>query len=167
MKTAIFAAALLLGGAAIAQTTEDTTGQTANQPAAQPATPPPAESTTPPSAQPAAPPSATQSMSQPTTTPSSQPTTMPAASGAGTGTVAPSNESPERDARGIPVVSDPAEVPAGANQAQPIPPGATFTPNPNQAQVFTPRPATEEYPTCSRTVTDNCVQSYERGRSPE
>ena len=105
MKTAIFAAALLFGGAAIAQTT-----------------------------------------------------TTPVA--------APGNSAPERDARGIPVVSDPAEVPAGANQAAAIPAGAVFTPNPNQAQVFTPRPATEEYPACSRTVTDNCVQSYERGRAP-
>jgi hypothetical protein len=81
-------------------------------------------------------------------------------------TQAPANTAPERDARGIPVVSDPAEVPAGANQATPIAPGSVFTPNPNQAQVFTPRPSTENYPACSRTVTDNCVQSYERGRSP-
>jgi hypothetical protein len=118
MKTAIFAAALLVGGAAIAQTTTTTTTTTTATPAT-------------------------------------------------AGTVAPGNSAPERDARGIPVVSDPAEVPAGANQAQPIPSGAVFTPNPNQAQVFTPRPATEDYPACSRTVTDNCVQSYERGRSPQ
>ena len=82
----------------------------------------------------------------------------------GTQTSAPGNQNVERDARGIPVVSDPAEVPAGANQAAPIPPGAVFQPNPNQAAVFTPRPATEDYPACSRTVTDNCVQTYERGR---
>lgn len=123
MKTAILAAALLIGGTAIAQDTAT--------PPAQPTTPAPA--TTPPAAAPA---------------------------------VAPSNSAPERDARGIPVVSDPAEVPAGANQTAAIPPGAVFQPNPNQGQVFTPRPATEEYPACSRTVTDNCVQSYERGRSP-
>jgi hypothetical protein len=79
---------------------------------------------------------------------------------------APSNQAPERDARGIPVVSDPAEVPAGANQTATIAPGSVFQPNPNQAQVFTPRPATETYPACSRTVTDNCVQTYERGRAP-
>ncbi len=83
-----------------------------------------------------------------------------------TGVVAPGNSAPERDARGIPVVSDPAEVPAGANQSTPIPAGAQFQPNPNQAQVFTPQPATGEYPACSRTVTDNCVQTYERGRGP-
>ena len=108
MRTALFAAALFIGGAAFAQTT----GQT------------------------------------------------------GAGMSAPGNDSPARDARGIPVVSAPAEVPAGANQNTPIPPGATFQPNPNQQQVFTPRPATEDYPACSRTVTDNCVQAYERGRGP-
>jgi len=115
MKTAIFAAALLFGGAAIAQTTTDT----ATQPAAD---------------------------------------TAPVA--------APANTAPARDSRGVPVVSNPAEAPAGANQVQTIPPGAVFTPNPNQAQVFAPRPSAGEYPACSRTVTDNCVQSYERGRGP-
>ncbi|MGZ8361344.1 MAG: hypothetical protein ACXWUX_12555, partial [Allosphingosinicella sp.] len=81
MKTLLFAAALLTGGAAIAQTT----GQTQ----------------------------------------------------------APGNSAPQRDARGIAVVSDPAEVPSGANQSTPVPPGAQFQPNPNQQQVFTPRPATK------------------------
>src|SRR5688500_4409478 len=94
-------------------------------------------------------------------------TTNPAAGAdpavAGTQTAAPSNAAPERDARGIPVVSDAAEVPAGANEATPVAPGAVFTPNPNQQSVFTPRPASETYPACSRTVTDNCVQAYERG----
>jgi hypothetical protein len=91
---------------------------------------------------------------------------MQPAQDASTGTAmsAPSNSAPETDARGIPVVSDPAEVPAGANQAAQIAPGAQFQPNPNQGQVFTPRPASEEYPACSRTVTDNCVQAYEVGR---
>ena len=36
--------------------------------------------------------------------------------GAGTVTSAPGNSAPERDARGIPVISDPADVPAGFNQ---------------------------------------------------
>lgn len=81
--------------------------------------------------------------------------------------VAPSNANPETDARGIPVISAPAEVPAGANQAAAIPPGARFVPNPNQQQVFASRPSDETYPPCSRTVTDNCVQAYERGRRPD
>ena len=113
MKTAIFAAALLIGGSAFAQPTNPAAGE---DPAV-----------------------------------------------AGTQTAAPSNAAPERDARGIPVVSDAAQVPAGANEAAPIAPGAVFTPNPNQQSVFAPRPAAETYPACSRTVTDNCVQTYERG----
>ncbi|MGE0179981.1 MAG: hypothetical protein AB7O91_09205 [Sphingomonas sp.] len=72
--------------------------------------------------------------------------------------VAPGNAAPQRDARGIPVVSDPAEAPAGFNQ--PPQPGGTGAP---ANATPTPQPATENYPNCSRTVTDNCVQSYERG----
>lgn len=79
---------------------------------------------------------------------------------AGTQSQAPSNANPEVDARGVEVVSAPAEVPAGANEAVPAGPAV---PSPNQAQVFAPRPAAQEYPACSRTVTDNCVQAYERG----
>ncbi len=76
-------------------------------------------------------------------------------------TVAPGNSAPQRDARGIPVISDPAEAPAGFNQ--PPQPGGTGVP---ANATPTPQPATENYPACSRTVTDNCVQSYERGRGP-
>ena len=73
----------------------------------------------------------------------------------------PSNASPELDARGIPVISDPAHVPAGFNPA----PGMGG-PLVDPASPPAPQPATENYPACSRTVTDNCVQTYERGRSP-
>ena len=78
-------------------------------------------------------------------------------------TVAPGNAAPERDARGIPVVSDPAMAPAGANEPVSVTPGATVVPNPNQSAAFASQPAAEDYPACSRTVTDNCVQAYERG----
>jgi hypothetical protein len=106
MKTAIFAAALLMSGAAFAQT-----------------------------------------------------------AGTGGQVVQPGNQNPETDARGIPVISDPATAPAGTNQA--LPAGATqVVPAPNQAQAFTPRQATEEFPPCTRERTDRCVQTYERGRSP-
>jgi len=75
---------------------------------------------------------------------------------------APDNSSPERDARGVPVVSSPATAPAGANQ--PVPAGATqVVPAPNQQQVFAPQPAQGEAPPCTREVTDNCTQTYERG----
>jgi hypothetical protein len=85
----------------------------------------------------------------------------------GTATSAPGNQAPERDARGIPVVSDPAEVPAGANQAVIVPPGAQVVIDMiRQQQVFTTQQATGPYPACSRTVTDNCVQLYERGITP-
>ena len=78
-------------------------------------------------------------------------------------TVAPGNTAPETDARGIPVVSDPATAPAGTNQAPP--PGATQTvPAPNQEAAFATQPSTGEKPPCSRTVTDNCTQTYEVGR---
>jgi hypothetical protein len=80
--------------------------------------------------------------------------------------VAQSTAAPERDARGIPVVSAPATAPAGANQGVPAGAGQAV-PAPNQAQVFTRQPATREYPPCTREVTDGCVQTYERGvRTP-
>jgi hypothetical protein len=79
-------------------------------------------------------------------------------------TVAPANDNVERDARGIPVVSDPATAPAGTNEVVNVPAGATVVANPNQQAAFSTRPADQEYPACSRTVTDNCVQTYERGR---
>lgn len=82
-------------------------------------------------------------------------------------TVAPANDNPERDARGIAVVSDPATAPAGTNEAVTVPAGATVVVAPNQQAAFATRPADQEYPACSRTVTDNCVQTYERGRSPQ
>lgn len=71
----------------------------------------------------------------------------------------------ERDARGIAVISMPAEAPAGANQMTNVPAGAQVSVNPNQAQVFQPRQATEEFPPCTRERTDRCVQNYERGRT--
>lgn len=80
---------------------------------------------------------------------------------AGSQTSAPGNNAPERDARGIPVISDPAQVPAGWNEA-PRPGGTGAAPNATPPTSA----ATENYPICSRTVTDNCVQSYERGRGP-
>lgn len=75
-------------------------------------------------------------------------------------TVAPGNQAPERDARGIAVVSDPAMAPPGTNN---MTTGATMMAG-GQGSAFQSQPSSEEYPTCSRTVTDNCVQAYERGR---
>ncbi|HEV2867275.1 MAG TPA: hypothetical protein VGX37_12270 [Allosphingosinicella sp.] len=74
--------------------------------------------------------------------------------------MAPANTAPERDARGIPVVSDPATAPPGFNQPPSVG-GTGASPSAPPA----PQPATENYPVCSRTVTDHCVQAYERGVS--
>jgi hypothetical protein len=79
-------------------------------------------------------------------------------------TVMPSNANPEHDARGIPVISDPATAPAGFNQA----PGMNGVGGPmvDASAAPAPQPSDASYPACSRTVTDNCLQTYERGRSP-
>ena len=90
-------------------------------------------------------------------------TTTTTATTHGSTTVAPANTAPERDARGIPVISDPATAPAGVNV--PANAGAgQVVPAPDQAAAFATQPSTKSYPICSRTVTDNCVQNYERGR---
>lgn len=76
----------------------------------------------------------------------------------------PSNANPEHDARGIAVISAEAFVPAGWN-------GTTATgmggPLADPGATPAPQAASESYPACSRTITDNCLQTYERGRSPE
>jgi hypothetical protein len=82
-------------------------------------------------------------------------------------TVPPANTAPERDSRGVPVVSDPATAPAGANQPiAALPPGAVWVANPDARAAFAPQPSAGEKPPCSRTVTDNCTQIYERRGSP-
>lgn len=79
-------------------------------------------------------------------------------------TVPPANTAPKSDSRGVPVISDPATAPAGANQPiPPLPPGAVWVANPDARAAFAPQPAAGEKPPCSRTVTDNCTQTYERG----
>ena len=81
-------------------------------------------------------------------------------------TVAPGNNAPERDARGIPVVSDAATAPSGANQPVSVPAGAQVVPASNQRAVFSTQTAAKTYPPCTREVTDGCVQAYEVGRRP-
>ncbi len=78
-------------------------------------------------------------------------TTTTAVSPASGSVVQPSNANPERDARGIAVISDPAFVPAGYNG---IP--ATAMGGPVEGDDAS-------YPPCTATVTDNCIQLYERG----
>jgi len=78
--------------------------------------------------------------------------------------VAPSNANPEHDARGIAVISDPAVVPAGFNGVVATAMGGPLLdPVTGEAIVA----AETSYPNCTATVTDNCLQAYERGRSPQ
>jgi hypothetical protein len=114
MKKLLFAAALFVSGAAIAQTT-DTTMQPA---------PAPADSATSP-------------------------------------VVMPDNTAPRVDNNGNTVISAPAVAPAGFNQA----PGMNGVGGPyvDASQPAPTTTATGDYPPCSRTVTDHCIQTYERG----
>jgi len=136
MKTAIFAIALMASGAAIAQTyPDDVTTPATDVGVATDMN------------------SADSSM---TTTMSTTPST---------GQIqAPSNANPERDARGIAVISDAAVVPAGYNGTSGTGVGGPLLdPVTGEAMSTT----TNSYPACTRSVTDNCVQTYERGRAPQ
>ena len=68
------------------------------------------------------------------------------------------NADPERDARGIAVISAPAVPPAGWNG---VPASAMGGPDLDPA---TGEAAAESYPACTASVTDKCLQTYERGR---
>jgi hypothetical protein len=145
MKSAFLAIAFLSGTAALAQT------GTAPPPADTPA---PMQTT---------PPTTTPDPLTPDMTPA--PTMPPPAMAtAATGqTAMPGNAAPEHDARGIAVISDAATVPAGYNGT---PDTLTGTGGPLLDAATGEPAATPDaaYPRCSRTVTDNCVQAYERGR---
>lgn len=148
MKLVMMAAALMLGTAAVAQTTtpEEETDSTAT------------ETTT---TQTAPAPDATTSIPPPMTTAPTPATGNIPTMGTGGQTVAPGNTAPETDARGIRVISAPAEAPAGYNQgARTVPAG---TPMPTVAPPATS--ASGPLPPCTRTVTDRCTQTYERGRA--
>ena len=69
---------------------------------------------------------------------------------------------PEKDARGIPVVSAPAAAPAGTNVPVSAPAGAKLVVTANQEAAFAATAAVGEMPACSKTVTDRCKQTYER-----
>jgi hypothetical protein len=150
MKSAAFAIALLTSGAAIAQTYPDTTTTTTTTTGTTPDTTTP--STMPDTAVPA-----DTTMPQPSSMATDPSMAMTPATGQA---VQPSNADPEHDARGIAVISDAAVAPAGFNG------GAAVGGPVDSSAALATQPAGEDYPACSRTVTDNCVQSYERGRSP-
>ena len=93
-----------------------------------------------------------------TTTPA--PTPAPADS-ATSPVVMPDNSAPRVDNMGTPVISAPATAPPGFNQA----PGMNGVGGPyvDPSQPPAPMAAASDYPPCSRTVTDHCTQTYERG----
>ncbi|MFC7497747.1 hypothetical protein ACFQRC_00745 [Enterovirga sp. GCM10030262] len=76
--------------------------------------------------------------------------------------VQPSNADPEHDARGIAVISAPALVPPGWNGMVVTAVGGPLV-DPTTGESTEGADAT--YPACSASVTDNCLQAYERGRS--
>ena len=84
----------------------------------------------------------------PTGTWSNTATTTVAMAPASPPVLQPANTNPEEDARGIAVMSDPAHVPAGFNGI---------------AGAAVGGPEEASYPSCSASVTDKCVQAYERG----
>lgn len=134
MKTAAFAMALLLGGAAFAQTGDVQAGSTAYDGDGVTA---PFETAT-------------------ATTADTIASDMPSAAAA---VVQPGNAEPERDARGIAVISAPAVVPAGWNGTAATAMGGPLL------DPATGAPAVQvHYPPCTAAVTDHCLQTYERSR---
>ena len=75
--------------------------------------------------------------------------------------VQPGNMNPERDARGILVISAPAVVPSGFNGVASTGVGGPLLDAQTGAQIDA---ADDSYRACTATVTDNCLQTYERGR---
>jgi hypothetical protein len=144
MKTAAFAFALLLGSAAFAQTDMDATAYDGDGIAT-------AAYETDGGAATAA-----------YTAPGSDTVLASNDVAAGATIVQPGNSNPERDARGIAVISDPATVPAGWNGTAA---GAAMG-GPELDAVTGEPVAADTYPACTASVTDNCLQTYERQRRP-
>ncbi|HYG47720.1 MAG TPA: hypothetical protein VD846_07230 [Allosphingosinicella sp.] len=174
MKTAALAIALLLSGAAYAQTTTTTTQPDVDvdvgvQPDGDPDVDLDAGTktkTTTHHADGTATTTTTSTANAPgdmpnTTTSAPGATTVAAAMPASGQVVAPSNANPEHDARGIAVISDPAVVPAGFNGTAGTGVGGPMV---DAATGTTMTGADASHPACSKTVTDNCVQTYEKGR---
>jgi hypothetical protein len=98
-----------------------------------------------------------------TTTHGTTHTTMATTTPASGAVVQPSNADPERDARGIAVISDPALVPAGFNGLTAAAMGGPLV---DPATGETIQAADASYPPCTASVTDNCLQTYEVGSNP-
>ena len=157
MRTAAFAIALLMSGAAIAQTTTTTTTQPDVDVDADVGIQPDGDLDVDADVD-----VDTKTVTTTTTHDSAvHSTTMAGVTPASGAVVHPSNADPERDARGIAVISDPAAVPAGWNGTTGTAMGGPLVDPATGATVDT---TNTSYPACTATVTDNCVQTYERGR---
>ncbi len=164
MRTTALAIALLLSGAAVAQTTTTTTTQPAVDVDADVGVQPDGDldvdadvdvgtkTTT----------TTTTTTDAGTTHHTMSHTTATNMAATGGQIVQPSNANPERDARGIAVISDPAVAPTGWNGSAGTGMGGPLI---DAATGQTAAGADTNHPPCLRTVTDNCVQTYERGRS--
>lgn len=173
MKTAAFAIALLLGGAAFAQTTTttqpdvDVDAHVGTQPDGDPDVDLDVDVGTKTKTTTVNPDRTTVTTSTSTTDGASDGPTTTGTTMAVNVTppmnpvVQPSNAAPEHDARGIAVISDPAVVPAGFNGTAGTGVGGPLVDPVTGATVTG---AETSHPPCTRTVTDNCVQTYEKGR---
>ena len=163
MRTAALAIALLMSGAAIAQTYDTTTTTTTTQPdvdvdadvGIQPDGDLDVDADVDVDTKTVTTTTMDGSMAHTTTVASLTP-----ASGA---IVQPSNADPEHDARGIAVISDPAVVPAGWNGVSGTAMGGPLVDPATGETIDTDA----SYPACTATVTDNCLQTYERGRKAQ
>ena len=156
MKTMAFAIALLMSGAAMAQTTQPELDVDADV-GVQPDGDLDVDADVDIDNEPVATHTTHGTMTQQTTLA----TNMAPASGQ---IVQPSNADPERDARGIAVISDPAVVPVGFNGVSGTAVGGPLV-DPVSGETVNTTDAS--YPACTASVTDNCEQTYERGRSPQ
>jgi hypothetical protein len=153
MRTAALAIALLMSGAAIAQTYDSTTTTTVTEPDV--------DVDADVGIQPDGDLDVDADVDVDTRTVVTTTHTMAIAPASGA-IVQPSNADPEHDARGIAVISDPAVVPAGFNGVAGTAMGGPLV-DPVTGETVTTAEAS--YPACTATVTDNCLQTYERGRS--
>ncbi|HEY6917589.1 MAG TPA: hypothetical protein VI381_08115 [Allosphingosinicella sp.] len=141
MRRILFAATLLIGGAAFAQDAQPTETKTENTQHAQ------GMHAHPEAAKESNMKAAHKPAHKPTHKSAEKATHKPAASGAGEGITAEGTR-PE----GV------AIAPPGTNVLATPAPGAGVMVSPDQGAMFATRPATEDYPRCSRNVTDNCLQ---------
>jgi hypothetical protein len=156
MKTAAFAIALLMSSAAFAQTSTQPDVDVDSEVAVQPGDVAAEASVD------AKDGAADAGLAADTTTSAASDSATAALTPASAQLIQPGNTSPERDARGIAVISSPAMVPAGWNGVSGSSMGGPML-DPSTGEAIDTADAS--YPACSASITDKCLQTYERGRS--